>query len=161
MKHLLRATAEKTKPICKNEKMNLFPCLKMSYEEKYSLRQPEKQTQFKLEAQRRPLRVSFLETANQGPIYELGPLPSACPSFVAKRRSPHAFGGDPIFVWRARRISLQGNSLCSFFIKVSSVLQTFTPFFSKVTNSCKELQRVSALFNSHRINRISFCRRHL
>jgi len=32
MKHLPRATAEKTKPICKNEKMNLYPCLKMTYE---------------------------------------------------------------------------------------------------------------------------------
>jgi len=31
-----------------------------------------KRTQFKLEAQRRPLRVSFLETANQGPIFKLG-----------------------------------------------------------------------------------------
>jgi hypothetical protein len=45
MKQLPRATAKKTKPICKNEKMNLNPCTKMTYEEKCPLRRPEKQTQ--------------------------------------------------------------------------------------------------------------------
>jgi hypothetical protein len=50
MKQLPRATAEKTKPICKNEKMNLNPCSEMTYEEKCPSDDPKNkpnQTQFK------------------------------------------------------------------------------------------------------------------
>jgi hypothetical protein len=38
MKQLPRATAEKTKPICKNEKTNLNLCLKITYEKNYFFR---------------------------------------------------------------------------------------------------------------------------
>jgi hypothetical protein len=62
MKHLPRETVEKTKPICKNAKMNLTPCTEMTYEGKCPLRPTQKQTQskpIKPEAQRRSLRFGL------------------------------------------------------------------------------------------------------
>jgi hypothetical protein len=41
MKQLLRATAEKTKPICKNEKTNLTPCSEMTYDKNAAAGNPK------------------------------------------------------------------------------------------------------------------------
>jgi len=57
------------KPNFQNGKMNIALYPETNYERKglYSCRKNKaKQTQFKLEAQRRSLRVSFLESSNQG-----------------------------------------------------------------------------------------------
>ena len=63
------------KPKVKIGKMNVTSLRTMNYEQRTmnDEKNKPKQTQIKLEAQRRSLRVSFLESSNRGPI-SIGPL---------------------------------------------------------------------------------------